>query len=261
VRGTTVPLVDIAEISMHTATTEIHRRNLTRTVIVGADLDRSKTDLNVAVAEVGSQFQAIAQRYEDVQFEFGGEFEEFMNAFEDITKLFAIGMILIYLILGTQFRSYVQPLIIIGTVPFAFIGAMVGLFVHGDKFGLVTLFGVVALAGIVVNDSIVMISFVNNARRAAVDRWESIVQAGVKRLRPIILTSVTTIGGLLPTVLGIGGASAVWRPLASTIAWGLLFSTVLTLLVIPCLMSIVDDIKTVMHKPLVREENHVSPRP
>jgi len=95
-----------------------------------------------------------------------------------------------------------------------------------------------------------MISFVNNARAAGRDRWESLVEAGTTRLRPIILTSVTTIGGLLPTVLGLGGSSAVWRPLASTIAWGLLFSTLLTLLVIPCVLAILDDLKARARQPV-----------
>lgn len=255
--GTTVPLADLAKITIHTATTEIKRRNLSRTVIVAADVDESVTSIDKAVGAATSQFTSIVRRYQDVTLEVGGEFEEFNEAFAGITKLFAIGLVLIYLILGTQFRSYLQPLVIIGTVPFAFIGAMIGLLVGGDKFSIVTLFGVVALAGIVVNDAIVMISFINNARRAGADRWESIVEGGKKRLRPIILTSVTTIGGLLPTVLGLGGSSAVWRPLANTIAWGLLFSTVLTLLVIPCILSIIDDIKTKAGKELVRSENGV----
>ena len=125
----------------------------------------------------------------------------------------------------------------------------------GDKFSLVTLFGVVALGGIVVNDSIVMISFMNNARRAGKGRWDSVVEAGATRLRPVILTSMTTIAGLLPTALGLGGSSAVWRPLANTIAWGLVFSTILTLLVIPCVLSVVDDIRLKAGLGLVREEN------
>jgi multidrug efflux pump subunit AcrB len=253
--GSTVPLADVAEFSLHSAVTEIHRRNLSRTLIVSADIDKERTTVDRVMRSVTSQFSHIARRYEEVQFEVGGEFEEFTEAFQDIAKLFAIGVILIYLILGTQFRSYIQPLVILATVPFAFIGAMVGLLVAGDRFSIVTLFGVVALAGIVVNDSIVLISFMNRARRAGVDRWKSVVEAGMTRLRPIILTSVTTIGGLFPTAVGFGGSSAVWRPLANTIAWGLLFSTVLTLLIIPCLLSIVDDIRVKSGKGLVRREN------
>jgi len=252
-RGAAVPLADVASISVQPAASEIKRRNLQRTIIVGADIDKSRTSVDRAVSQTTARFGEISGRYRDVHLEVGGEFEEFATAFQDIGKLFLIGLVLIYLILGTQFRSYIQPLVILTTVPFGFIGAMIGLLVTGNKFGIVTLFGVVALAGIVVNDSIVMISFINNARRAGRDRWESLIEAGKTRLRPVILTSVTTIGGLLPTVIGIGGSSAVWRPLASTIAWGLVFSTLLTLLVIPCVISVLDDLKLKAGKALVRE--------
>ncbi len=257
VTGATVPLADVATFSLHTTTSEIRRRNLTRTLIVGAEIDRSKTTVDKVIRKISPMFPLIANRYETIKFEIGGEFEDFNKAFRDMMKLFAVGIILIYLILGTQFRSYIQPLIILTTVPFAFIGAMIGLVVAGDKFSIVTLYGVVALAGIVVNDSIVLISFMNNARRVGADRWKSVIDAGLTRLRPIILTSVTTIGGLLPTVVGLGGSSAVWRPLANTIAWGLLFSTVLTLLVIPCILSIVDDIRIKAGRGLIRPEDAV----
>ncbi len=251
--GASVPLSDVASITVHDTMSEIKRRNLKRTIIVQADIDPSTTSVDRAVGEAASRFDEIERRYEDVQIEIGGEFEEFSDFLSDLQRLFVIGLILIYLILGTQFRSYVQPLTILFIVPFAFIGAMVGLMVAGDKFGIVTLFGFVALAGIVVNDAIVMISFINNARREGKDRWESIVSGGVQRLRPIILTSVTTIGGLLPTCVGIGGTSAVWRPLANTIAWGLVFSTVLTLLMLPCVLAIVDDIKgRITRRPAAR---------
>jgi len=251
--GASIPLSDIATISVHDATTEMKRRNLKRTIIIGADIDDAVTSVDRVVRQLTPHFEEISRRYEEVDLEIGGEFEEFAQAFNDIGKLFAIGVMLIFLILGTQFRSYIQPMVILCTVPFSFIGAMIGLLVSGDKFGIVTLFGVVALAGIVVNDAIVMISFINNARRSGLDRWESIVAGGTKRLRPIILTSVTTIGGLLPTVLGIGGTSQVWRPLANTIAWGLLVATVLTLLVIPCILAIVDDVKARLGVGMIKE--------
>ncbi len=253
-KGALVPLEDLASIELVPSVSRIRHRNGKRIIMVTADIDKSTTSVDRVVSAIRPDFERIASLYGDVRFEVGGEFEEFSEAFDDMSKLFAIGIILIFLILGTQFKSYIQPLIILTTVPFAFIGAMVGLLISGDKFGIVTLFGVVALAGIVVNDAIVLISFVNAARRRGVERWESIVQAGRQRLRPVILTSVTTIGGLLPTAIGLGGSSAIWRPLASTIAWGLLFSTVLTLIAIPCFLSIVDEIKIKAGKSLVREE-------
>lgn len=253
--GGSVPVKDLAEISVRDGASEIKHRNLTRTIMVTAELDDEETSLDEAVSEARRHFDLIAGRYEDVQFEIGGEFEEFTNAFNNIAMLFGVGLILIYLILGTQFRSYIQPAVIIGTVPLAFIGAMVGLLINGDKFSIVTLFGIVALAGIVVNDSIVMIAFINNARLRGEDRWQSIVSGGKQRLRPIILTSVTTIGGLLPTAIGLGGSSQVWRPLASTIAYGLAFATILTLFVIPVFLAIVDDVKKRMGASLLPRQD------
>jgi multidrug efflux pump subunit AcrB len=123
--------------------------------------------------------------------------------------------------------------VILFTVPFAFIGAMVGLMISGNHFSIITLFGMVALAGVAVNDAIVLISFANNAKAAGSDPVEAVVQAGCLRLRPIILTSLTTIAGLLPMAMGLGGMSLTWGPLANTIAWGLAVGTLLTLFLIP----------------------------
>ena len=134
-------------------------------------------------------------------------------------------------------------MIILFTVPFAFLGAMVGLLVLGTKFTVITMYGIVALAGIAVNDAIVLITFINNARGRGAGKYASVMEAGMVRLRPIILTSVTTIGGLLPMAMGLGGHSENWAPLANTIIWGMIFATILTLLVIPAVYTIiVDDI-------------------
>jgi len=120
---------------------------------------------------------------------------------------------------------------------------MLGLLLSGNPFSIVTLFSIVALAGIIVNDSIVLISFINDRRRSGYHRWMSVIEAGKVRLRPIILTSVTTIFGLLPMALGIGGRSAGWAPFALTIVGGLFVATISTLFAIPCVFFIVDDIK------------------
>ena len=122
---------------------------------------------------------------------------------------------------------------------------MVGLLILGTKFTMLTMYGIVALAGIAVNDAIVLISFINNARARGAGKYESVMESGMLRLRPIILTTVTTIGGLLPMALGLGGHSENWAPLANTIIWGLFFATILTLLIIPAVYTIiVDDIAT-----------------
>ncbi len=152
-----------------------------------------------------------------------------------------MAVLLIYLILGAQFQSFTQPLVVMFTVPFAFIGVIVGLLVNGDTFTIVAFIGVVALTGIVVNDSIVLIDFINKRRRGGGGKWRSIVNSGRVRMRPILLTSLTTIFGLLPMALGIGGKSEVWGTLAVSIIWGLSFSTLLTLFIIPAFYSIITD--------------------
>jgi multidrug efflux pump subunit AcrB len=119
---------------------------------------------------------------------------------------------------------------------------MIGLLVIGYPFGILTLYGMVALAGIVVNDSIVLIDFINTRRRAGVSKWRAIIEGARLRLRPIVLTTVTTVFGLLPMATGLGGQSETWMPLANTIVWGLSMSTMLTLFITPALYAIVDDL-------------------
>jgi len=245
--GQTVALRDMVEFEIRPGPTEINRFDQKRTIMVTGEIDEEEITLDQVNLKLERLFPVLEEEFPGVTFEIGGQFEEFVTAFADISSLFALGMILIFLILGTQFNSYTQPFVIFTTVPFALIGAMLGLLVSGNPFSIVALFGFVALAGIVVNDAIVLIDFMN--RRRAGDRmsvfrlWRSIVSAGRLRLRPIILTSLTTISGLVPMAMGIGGISEMWSPLANVILFGLLGSTILTLFVIPALIAVLDDIK------------------
>ena len=244
--GRTVALRDMVSFSIGPGRTQIQRFDQKRTIFVTGEIDEAVTKLNLINDRMLEIFPKIEARYSDVSFVIGGEFTDFMEAFEDIASLFAISLILMFVILGTQFNSYTQPLVILTAVPFAIIGALLGLLVSGNPFSLTALFGFVALAGIVVNDAIVMVAFINRRRRtdaSVTNIWRSIVNAGRLRLRPIILTSVTTISGLMPMAVGIGGKSALWSPLANVILFGLLVSTVLTLFVIPCFVAVLDDIK------------------
>ena len=170
-----------------------------------------------------------------------GQFKEFDESLTELKRLFLIGVFIIFVILGGQFKSFAQPVIILFTIPFAFVGAMIGLLVSGSPFSIVALYGMVALAGVAVNDAIVMIDFINKARASGVGKWSSLLRAGRLRLRPIFLTSLTTIGGLLPTALGLGGRSESWAPLANVIVWGMVGSTAMTLFVIPCIYRIIID--------------------
>lgn len=246
-QGQTVALREMVKFEIEPGATEINRFDQKRTIMVTGEIDQEQITLDKVNLRLQKLFPQLEAQHPGVTFKIGGQFEEFMDAFSDIGTLFALGLILIFIILGTQFNSYAQPLVILMTVPFALIGAMLGLLISNNPFSIVSLFGFVALAGIVVNDAIVMIDFVNNCRSGAdttvMQYWRSVVNAGRLRLRPIILTSLTTISGLIPMAFGIGGISQMWSPLANVILFGLLGSTILTLFVIPCFLVIVDDLK------------------
>jgi multidrug efflux pump subunit AcrB len=195
-------------------------------------------------AEVQRLFdQSLQPLYPDVTLKVGGEFAEFGNLLTQILRIFLLGVFLIYLILGTQFKSYLQPGLILLTVPFAFVGVILYLFASGTPFSTTVLYAGVALAGIAVNDSIVLVSYTNSLKRSGKTTMEAVVQGATTRLRPILLTSLTTIAGLLPTAVGLGGKSVVWGPMASTIIFGLIFSTFTALFIIPSAYGILEDIR------------------
>jgi multidrug efflux pump subunit AcrB len=172
--------------------------------------------------------------------EYGGSAEQQSETYNSIYIALAIAVLLIFTILATQFGSYVQPLIVMATIPLALIGVIFGLIITGLPFSVMTLIAVVALAGIVVNDSLVLVDFVNRERQSGTDRWNSLINAGMTRLRPILMTTVTTIAGFMPMILSTSSATADYKPLAVAIAFGLSFGTLLTLFVIPVLYSYVD---------------------
>jgi len=148
--------------------------------------------------------------------------------------------------MAAQFKSITQPLIIFMAVIFAFWGAVIGLFLIGSPFSINNLFGLVALAGVAVNNSIVLISFINTKREAGASRLRAVLKAGDLRVRPILLTSVTTIVGLLPMATGLGGYSEVWGPLATVMVCGLTASSVLSLFLIPALYLAMGDTKRLL---------------
>jgi len=231
--GQTIFLGDVASYQIKAGIAEIRRYRNRRAITVFAGVDQSKNTTVQVNAALHRQLEDLPDRYPGVTLDYTGEWQEFKESFSALGKLFVFGVLLIYVILGAQFRSYLQPVVILFTVPFSFVGAIVGLAISGNPFSLITLFGMVALAGVAVNDAIVLISFANSAKAAGTDPEEAIVQAGCLRLRPIILTSLTTIAGLLPMAMGLGGMSLTWSPLANTIVWGLGVGTILMLLLIP----------------------------
>ncbi len=251
--GAIVPLKDVADITEETGYADIRRFDGERAITVYASVDRQKTtpfEVNQALMGAFANVEAL---YPGYKLDFRGVFDEIRESFTDLWKLFIVGLLLIYVVLGAQFKSFLQPIIIMFAVPFGMIGAMVGLLLSNATLSMVAMFGIVALSGIVVNDSIVLIDFINKYRERGYNKWYAILKGGSIRLRPIILTSLTTIFGLIPMAIGLGGKSPIWMPMAYTIIFGLAFATTMTLFVMPALYAITTDLRgLVLRNPEAR---------
>ncbi len=195
---------------------------------------------------------------EGIKAQFTGENEERDKNFRYLLYSMFLGVVLIFGILVAQFNSFRQSFIVMLTVPLSFIGVVLGMWACGFPFSLASFIGLVSLTGIVVNDAIVMVDFTNQARLRGLPLREAIIEAGINRLRPVLLTTVSTIGGLLPLLLNISGGAEFWQPLTAAVVFGLAFATVLTLVVIPVCYSIaystIDNLRSTIHWLLGRRE-------
>ena len=241
--GRLVPFSSVATIELASSFGSIKRVEGKREIQVTSDTAPGVQTALIDEMVTSYWNSNLASRYEGITFSAGGDFAEFSSLLLDILRVFLLGLFLIYLILGAQFNSYSQPLLILLSIPFAFVGVILYLFFSGTPFSTTVIYAGVALAGIAVNDAIVLISFINERRAQGIHTKDAIFEAASTRVRPILLTSLTTIGGLLPTAIGIGGASVVWGPMASTIMFGLIFSTMSALFIIPLFFGLLYDKK------------------
>jgi len=224
-------------VTVHTdySKSNIRHYNFRRAITLEADLDKQKLDTVAANAMLKKAWETMRLQYSGIDLDFSGELDDIEESLNSMGVLFVFGVGLMYLILGTQFRSYFQPLMILATVPMAFAGVAYGLAVTGDPLSLFTIYGVVALAGVAVNSAIVLIDAANSRLDGGMSIFHATVYSARRRLIPILITSLTTIAGLFSLAAGWGGKSLVWGPVASAIVWGLGVSTVLTLYIIPLL--------------------------
>lgn len=233
--GGMVALGDVVDAERTPALGTIRHYNFRRTITVEAEIDSAVTDTVTANMAVMDAWTPLQPSYPNVNLDFSGELDDIQESLDSIGFLFLFGLGVMYLILGTQFKSYGQPVLILVTVPLAFTGVVLGLFVTGNPLSLYTLYGVVALAGIAVNSAIVLISAANDRLRAGMSLRHATLYAGRRRVVPIVITVMTTIAGLFSLAAGLGGKSLIWGPVATAIVWGLGFSSVLTLFVVPIL--------------------------
>jgi HAE1 family hydrophobic/amphiphilic exporter-1 len=231
VRGVTYPLRAVVSASFDRSPGEIHRFDQQRVVIITADVagvGQQKARNQVKESLGGMQLPP------DYYMAFGGQSRGIADSFRSLLIALAIALFLVYVVMGAQFDSFGQPLIIALTIPLAIIGVLLGLWVFGASLSMNALLGMIMLIGIVVNNGILLIDFINQYRRRGSEKIDAVVQASVTRLRPILITSLTTIVGMLPIALGLGEGGEALQPLGAVVGGGLLTSTFLTLLVIPC---------------------------
>jgi HAE1 family hydrophobic/amphiphilic exporter-1 len=232
-----ITLNAVADVSVSQGPSEIRRVAQERVAIVTANL--AYGDLGAAAAEARRIVRNIAMPA-GVAAIVSGQSEEMQESFDSMQFALILAIFLVYLVMASQFESLIHPFVILFTIPLALVGAVLALFITGTTISIVALIGVIMLAGIVVNNAIVLVDLINQLRAQGVERFDAIMEAGRARLRPILMTSLTTALGLLPMAMGVGEGSEVRTPMAITVIGGLVVSTILTLLVIPVVYSLMD---------------------
>ena len=232
-----VTLDAVADVNVSSGPSEIRRVAQERVALISANI--AYGDLGTAAAEAGNLVSGVVMP-NGISAIVSGQSEEMQQSFESMQFALALAVFLVYLVMASQFESLIHPFVILFTIPLALIGAVLALFVTGTTLNIVAFIGVIMLAGIVVNNAIVLVDLINQLKAEGKQRIDAIMEAGTARLRPILMTSLTTALGLLPMALGFGEGSEVRTPMAITVIGGLTVSTFLTLLVIPVVYSLMD---------------------
>ncbi len=236
VPGGQVPLSSLADISITNAPTSIQREDGFRIHTVTADLDTDVvTSQEMATLLEGELLPAIAADYPELQFEFGGEQEQQQESFGDIGGAFLLALAGIYALLAIPFRSYVQPFVIMAAIPFGAIGALIGHLLLGISLGIVSMFGIIALSGVVINGGLVLIDFMNENLENGMERKAAIIDAAKSRFRPIILTAITTFLGVAPITFETNLQAQFLIPMSASLGFGILFGTLMQQLLVPAL--------------------------
>lgn len=237
--GVNIPLSEVADISIKQSPTSISRDNQKRVVTVNSSL--FGVDMNTAKMAIDQKLKNYPMP-DGYSYEFAGEVEEMMESFASLGLALLLAILLVYMVLAAQFESFLHPFTIMFSVPLALTGAILALFVTGRTLSMPSFIGLIMLVGIVVNNAIVLIDYIIQLRQRGYDRTEAILEAGPTRLRPILMTTLTTVLGMIPMALGLGEGGETMSPLATSVIGGLSLSTILTLVVIPLNYTLFDDI-------------------
>jgi multidrug efflux pump subunit AcrB len=257
--GTNVPLMHVAEVQRGRAYTAIRRRNGRRTVTVTANVEPMSETSQVQATLEKDVMPKLLQDFPGLTYVWEGKQADMGESMDSMMRGFVVAMMVIYAMLAIPFKNYVQPLIVMLAIPFGIVGAVLGHVIMGYSLSLISVMGIIALSGVVVNDSLILIDYANRLRLKGASAFEAIHQAGVRRFRPIMLTTLTTFGGLAPMIFETSRQARFLIPMALSLGYGIVFATGITLVIVPCLYIMLDDAEKLWAKisaimdPPVRE--------
>jgi len=238
-----IPLNQVALIETGRGYSAIRRVDRNRVITVVSDLNEDVANARNIVDDLKAEFlPGLVHRFPGITYDLEGQAKRSKESIDSLIKGFPVAAMIIFVLLASQFRSYVQPLIIMTAIPFGLIGAIVGHFVMGLDITMISIFGIVALSGIVVNDSLILIDFVNSKVREGDTVYHAVMEAGKNRFRPVLLTSVTTVAGLAPLLTETSFQAQFLIPMAASISFGLVAATLLTLVFVPALYVVTKDV-------------------
>lgn len=241
--GDEIPFSSVATANFGKAYSSIIRENGIRVVTVSADADSSTVEPRRVISDITENYiPEMRDKFPQLKFDLEGSSSETVKLVQELTNASIAALFLIYILIAIPLKSYLQPIIIMSVIPFGLIGAVIGHIVLNEAISMFSLFGLVALAGVVVNDSIIMVDFINKARQEGMDIIQAVVNSGTQRFRAIILTSLTTAIGLMPIMTETSTQAQFVIPMAISIAFGIVFATVITLFLVPCLYVLQDDL-------------------
>jgi multidrug efflux pump subunit AcrB len=249
--GKDVPLMQVAAVERGRSYTSIQRRNGRRTVTVTANVEPIDDTTQVKATLQEDILPQLIKDYPGLSYRWEGRQADLSEGMQSLLVGFIFAMLGIYAMLAIPFKSYFQPIIVMVAIPFGIIGAVIGHMIMGYSLSMMSFMGVVALSGVVVNDSLILIDYANQLRRESnLSAFEAIHQAGIRRFRPIMLTTLTTFGGLAPMIFETSRQARFMIPMAISLGYGILFSTMVTLVLVPCLYMMLNDAIKHVKKPL-----------
>ena len=239
--GVEVPLLDVVEVEQREAFTSINRRDGRRVVNVGMDVEPANEVTQVLASVQNEVLPQLRADYPGLTWSFEGSQADMRESTNSLWSGFSMAMLIIYALLAIAFSSYSQPIIVLSAIPFGIVGAVIGHILLGYDLSVVSLMGVIALSGVVVNDSLIMIDYANKQRETS-SVYEAIHEAGLRRFRPIMLTTLTTFGGLTPIILETSSQAEYLIPMAISLGFGIVFATSIILVIVPCLYLVLEDV-------------------